>query len=169
MSCHVWLVCCSCQAFKKTVLAILRIRINFGSQKVNSAFFLFALCEKILPFYLSDDSTTHCDTGCYFVAISWWWFDYTRLSTGHWERFLWILYSCHLPHTYHISAHQGRLRQLLVHWQQELADGLQWPISQLGSVLSSSLSSFSQCIRRSWYLVPQRPCLTCDRRLCSCE
>ena len=41
--------------------------------------------------------------------------------------------------------------------------------SQLGSVLSSSLSSFSQCIRRSWYLVPQRPCLTCDRRLCSCE
>ena len=54
----------ACQAFKKTVLAILRIRINFGSQKVNSAFFLFALCEKILPFYLSDDSTTQ-------VATSW--------------------------------------------------------------------------------------------------
>ena len=91
LMCHMsgWcVVYLSYQTDKKTVLAILRIRINFGSQKVNSAFFLFALCEKILPFYLSDDSTTHCDTGCYFVAISWWWFDYTRLSTGHWERSL---------------------------------------------------------------------------------
>ena len=46
------------------MLGILRVRINFGSQKVNSAFFLFALCEKILPFYLSDDSSTQ-------VATSW--------------------------------------------------------------------------------------------------
>ena len=25
---------------------------------------------------------------CYFMALTWWWIDFTRLSTGHWERFL---------------------------------------------------------------------------------
>ena len=28
---------------------------------------------------------------CYFMALTWWWIDFTRLSTGHWERYQLVL------------------------------------------------------------------------------
>jgi len=43
------------------------IHISFGSKMVNAGAFLGALF-------------------CYFMALTWWWIDFTRLSTGHWER-----------------------------------------------------------------------------------
>ena len=32
-------------------------------------------------------------TVCYFFALTWWYIDFTRLSSGHWERFLHNIFS----------------------------------------------------------------------------
>ena len=70
--------------------AILRVNISFGSHIVNAAASLIALCEN-LPFshhLTSSGNQPGHHTGWYIMAIFWWWFDFTMLSTGLWEKFL---------------------------------------------------------------------------------
>ena len=126
-------------------LAFFRIYISFGSKMVNAGAFLGALCEYLPIFFPGDSFLIHAPqqclysvfdqtfsdnmtTVCYFMAFTWWWIDFVRLNTGHWERFLNNMYSMYfLIHQHHSGRHiaaapQGRLRQLPLHRQQVVAE-----------------------------------------------